>query len=168
MKIAIKVPQLPESVSEATLLNWHKKQGDFVKREENLIDLETDKVVLELPVADDGVLVETIGKAGDIVKSGQLIAYLDTSIKQKPTGNESSSSEQDSLVVDTVTPTKQHSSNSSAVKDNVLIMPAATKIATENNIDLNNVSGSGRGSRILKEDVSCLKTIPSDKCISRR
>jgi 2-oxoglutarate dehydrogenase E2 component (dihydrolipoamide succinyltransferase) len=81
MKIEIKVPQLPESVSEATLLDWHKKVGEFVKRDENLIDLETDKVVMELPASENGVLTEIIGKSGDIVKSGQLLAYFDTDVK---------------------------------------------------------------------------------------
>src|SRR3990167_6968719 len=81
MRIEIKVPQLPESVSEAVLLAWHKNQGDFVKREENLIDLETDKVVLELPAPESGKLVEIVGRAGDVVKSGQIIAYFDTEVK---------------------------------------------------------------------------------------
>ena len=71
MKIEIKVPNLPESVSEATLLEWRKKQGDYVKREEILIDLETDKVVLELPAPENGGLIEVVGKAGDVVKSGK-------------------------------------------------------------------------------------------------
>ena len=70
MKIEIRVPQLPESVSEAVLLNWHKQAGQFVKREECLIDLETDKVVLELPAPEDGALVEIVGKPGDVVITG--------------------------------------------------------------------------------------------------
>ena len=140
-KIEIKVPQLPESVSEATLLNWHKKQGDFVKREENLIDLETDKVVLELPSADDGVLVEIIGKPGDVVKSGQLIAYMDISAK-KP-AEETVAKTPEALVAVAVT----------AAKNDVKVMPAANKVAADNAINLNEVGGSGRGGRILKEDV---------------
>ena len=139
-KIEIKVPQLPESVSEATLLNWHKKQGDFVKREENLIDLETDKVVLELPSADDGVLVEIIGKPGDVVKSGQLIAYMDISAK-KPV-EEAVAKAPEAPVVATV-----------ATITGVKVMPAANKVAADNAINLNEVNGSGRGGRILKEDV---------------
>ena len=142
-KIEIKVPQLPESVSEATLLNWHKKQGDFVKREENLIDLETDKVVLELPSADDGVLVEIIGKPGDVVKSGQLIAYMDISVK-KPV--------EEKVVKAPEAPISAAVATVSA--DNVIkAMPAANKVAADNAINLSEVSGSGRGRRILKEDV---------------
>ncbi|WP_336885100.1 biotin/lipoyl-containing protein, partial [Chromobacterium subtsugae] len=78
MLIEVKVPQLPESVSEATLMSWHKKVGEFVKRDENLIDLETDKVVLELPAPQAGVLVEIIEQDGATVVSGQLIAKIDT------------------------------------------------------------------------------------------
>ena len=143
-KIEIKVPQLPESVSEATLLNWHKKQGDFVKREENLIDLETDKVVLELPSADDGVLLEIIGKPGDIVKSGQIIAYMDISAK-KPV--------EDAPAADVAAAAVKSANPTQTSATTVKAMPAATKVAADNAINLNEVSGNGRGGRILKEDV---------------
>ncbi|MCX8514063.1 MAG: hypothetical protein RL017_31 [Pseudomonadota bacterium] len=146
MKIEIKVPQLPESVSEATLLNWHKKKGDFVKREENLIDLETDKVVMELPAPEDGVLVEVIGKAGDVVKSGQLIAYIDTSVKQSQTSTETKVEKVNTVQVEAATN---------------IVMPAAAKIAAENNINTQTIAGSGRGGRVLKEDVLGLNGVNS-------
>ncbi|MNQ99376.1 Dihydrolipoyllysine-residue succinyltransferase component of 2-oxoglutarate dehydrogenase complex [compost metagenome] len=76
--IEVKVPQLPESVSEATLMSWHKRVGQAVARDENLIDLETDKVVLELPAPLAGVIVEIIEQDGATVVSGQLIARIDT------------------------------------------------------------------------------------------
>src|SRR5918995_384599 len=78
MIIEVKVPQLSESVAEATLLDWHKKEGEAVSRDENLIDIETDKVVLELPAPADGVLVKIIKKARDSVGSGDVIAQIDT------------------------------------------------------------------------------------------
>src|ERR1044071_3615862 len=78
MIIEVKVPQLSESVSEATLLDWHKQEGEPVKRDENLIDIETDKVVLELPAPADGVLVKIMKKAKDSVGSGDVIAQIDT------------------------------------------------------------------------------------------
>ncbi|MGC1817605.1 MAG: biotin/lipoyl-containing protein, partial [Casimicrobiaceae bacterium] len=78
MRIEVKVPQLPESVAEATLLTWHKKAGDAVSRDENLIDIETDKVVLELPAPGDGVLVEVTRPDGATVTSNDLIAVIDT------------------------------------------------------------------------------------------
>src|SRR4051812_40327102 len=85
MRIEVKVPQLPESVTEATLVNWHKKPGDAVKRDENLIDLETDKVVLELPSPGDGVLVEITQADGSTVKSNDVIAVIDTDGKAAAT-----------------------------------------------------------------------------------
>src|SRR5690349_2635501 len=78
MRIEVKVPQLPESVSEATLVSWHKKAGDAVARDENLIDVETDKVVLELPAPGDGVLVELVKPDGATVTSNEVIAVIDT------------------------------------------------------------------------------------------
>ncbi|MET0205293.1 MAG: biotin/lipoyl-containing protein, partial [Casimicrobiaceae bacterium] len=78
MRIEVKVPQLPESVAEATLVNWHKQAGEAVKRDENLIDVETDKVVLELPAPSDGVLVEIKRPDGSTVTSNDVIAVIDT------------------------------------------------------------------------------------------
>ncbi len=78
MLIEVKVPQLSESVAEATLLAWHKKQGEAVKRDENLIDIETDKVVLELPSPADGVLVSILKGDKGTVKAGEVIAKIDT------------------------------------------------------------------------------------------
>ena len=76
--IEVKVPQLSESVAEATLLDWHKKEGEKVSRDENLIDIETDKVVLELPAPADGVLVKILRQTKDAVGSGEVIAQIDT------------------------------------------------------------------------------------------
>src|SRR3954468_20896419 len=83
--IEVKVPQLSESVAEATLLDWHKKEGEKVSRDENLIDIETDKVVLELPAPADGVLVRILKKAKDSVGSGDVIAQIDTEAKVSAT-----------------------------------------------------------------------------------
>ncbi|MBO7380123.1 MAG: 2-oxoglutarate dehydrogenase complex dihydrolipoyllysine-residue succinyltransferase [Neisseriaceae bacterium] len=134
MIIEIKVPALPESVSEATLMSWHKKVGEAVSREENLIDLETDKVVLELPSPDAGVITEILANDGDTVVAGQVIAKLDTaaSVQAAPAA-----------------PAKAEE----PAKTQAAAMPAAAKIAAENNVDLSQVKGSGRDGRILKEDV---------------
>src|SRR5438477_10476669 len=78
MQVEVKIPQLSESVSEATLVNWKKKAGEAVKRDENLIDIETDKVVLELPAPVDGVLAKIVKNDGESVTSGELIAVIDT------------------------------------------------------------------------------------------
>lgn len=156
MKIEIKVPQLPESVSEAVLLNWHKKVGQFIKREENLIDLETDKVVLELPAPENGALVEIIGKSGDTVQSGQLIAYFDTSVKPD---SDSAKPDTDAKGIIVSASVAELSKVASEVKpaSNAAAMPSANKIAADNQVNLAEVAGTGRGGRVLKEDV--LKTM---------
>src|SRR3954451_4438699 len=93
MRIEVKVPQLPESVTEATLVNWHKKPGEQVKRDENLIDVETDKVVLELPAPGDGVLIEITREDGATVTSNDVIAVIDTDAKgAQPTATQAAQS----------------------------------------------------------------------------
>ena len=136
MIIEIKVPALPESVSEATLMSWHKKVGEAVSREENLIDLETDKVVLELPSPDAGVITEILANDGDTVTAGQVIAKLDTA-----------------AAAATTAPAAAPAKAEEPAKTQAAAMPAAAKIAAENNVDLSQVKGSGRDGRILKEDV---------------
>jgi 2-oxoglutarate dehydrogenase E2 component (dihydrolipoamide succinyltransferase) len=145
MIIEIKVPALSESVAEATLLSWHKKIGDPINRDENLIDIETDKVVLELPSPDDGVLVEVIKNDGDTVTAGEVIAKIDTEAKTKSDAKNANSNGQSS---DT------HISNASEPEK--ILMPAAAKIAREKNIDVDKIEGSGKAGRITKEDI--LKT----------
>ena len=145
MIIEIKVPALSESVAEATLLSWHKKIGDSINRDENLIDIETDKVVLELPSPDDGVLIEVIKNDGDTVIAGEVIAKIDTEAKIKSDAKNANSKGQTS---DT-----QISNPSEPEK---ILMPAAAKIAREKNIDVNKIEGSGKAGRITKEDI--LKT----------
>src|ERR1044072_3884505 len=86
MIVEVKVPQLSESVAEATLLDWHKKEGEPVQRDENLIDIETDKVVLELPAPADGVLVKILKNAKDAVGSGEGIAQIETEGKASSVG----------------------------------------------------------------------------------
>src|SRR5262245_54975899 len=81
MLIEVKVPQLSESVAEATLVSWHKQPGEAISRDENLIDIETDKVVLELPAPGDGVLTKVLKGNGETVVSGEVIAHLDTDAK---------------------------------------------------------------------------------------
>ena len=148
MIIEIKVPALSESVAEATLLSWHKKIGDSINRDENLIDIETDKVVLELPSPDDGVLIEVIKNDGDTVIAGEVIAKIDTEAKIKSDAKNANSNGQTS---DT-----QISKPSEPEK---ILMPAAAKIAREKNIDVNKIEGSGKAGRITKEDI--LKTDPN-------
>jgi 2-oxoglutarate dehydrogenase E2 component (dihydrolipoamide succinyltransferase) len=153
MAIEIKVPMLAESVSEASVLSWHKKEGDFVRRGENLVDIETDKVVLEVPAPEDGVLTQLLVKEGESVQSGALLAYLESkTIADEPSaqGEKKAPSqpalESDERPATTSAPSKEDTKE-------ILASPAAKKIAAEKEVDLEEVKGSGRGGRIIKEDV---------------
>ena len=139
MLIEVKVPQLSESVAEATLSTWHIKEGDAVARDQNLIDIETDKVVLELPAPDAGVIVKIIKANGESVASGEVIAHIDTEAKGA-----------------TVAPAaaKPAAAAAPAPATAATAMPAARKIMDEKGISAADVQGSGRGGRILKDDVS--------------
>ena len=141
MLIEVKVPQLSESVAEATLVSWHKNVGDAVARDENLIDIETDKVVLELPAADAGVLVEVLKGNGDSVVSGELIARIDTEAKASAT-TAAPAAKADAKVA----PVKAAAAPSGTG-------PAARKALAEKGIDAAAVPGTGPGGRVTKADV---------------
>jgi 2-oxoglutarate dehydrogenase E2 component (dihydrolipoamide succinyltransferase) len=131
--IEVKVPQLSESVSEATLLTWHKRVGEAVIEGENLIDVETDKVVLELPASNSGVLTRIIKADGEKVTSEEVIAQIDTA----------------GVAAQAVTtrPAAPHAAASSAVP------PSVRKLAREKEVDASNLHGSGPSGRVTKEDV---------------
>ncbi|MBS1218288.1 MAG: 2-oxoglutarate dehydrogenase complex dihydrolipoamide succinyltransferase, partial [Proteobacteria bacterium] len=141
MLVEVKVPQLSESVAEATLVSWHKKAGEYVKRDENLVDIETDKVVLETPAPQAGVLVKIVKTDGSTVTSNEIIATIDTEAKPAA-GN----AEAAAVPVAAAAPAR-------AAVAGVPAMPAAQKLAAEKNIDTASLSGSGRGGRVTKGDV---------------
>jgi 2-oxoglutarate dehydrogenase E2 component (dihydrolipoamide succinyltransferase) len=145
MIIDVKVPQLSESVAEATLVTWHKKVGAAVARDENLIDIETDKVVLELPAADGGVLVEIIKGDGDTVVSGEVIARIDTSAK-------ASAGAPAAAAAPVAAPAAAPKAAAGVVSAAGVAMPAARKILDEKGVAAADVAGSGRGGRVTKED----------------
>ena len=142
MLIEVKVPQLSESVSEATLVSWHKKEGDSVARDENLIDIETDKVVLETPAPAAGVLVKIVKRDGDNVGSGDLIAQIDTEAKAAAGAGKAAEA----------VPAAPAPAAAAAAAPGGTASPAARKILEEKGIVAAEVSGSGRGGRVTKED----------------
>src|ERR1700681_1598027 len=145
MQVEVKVPQLSESVSEATLVAWRKKQGEPVKRDENLIDVETDKVVLELPAPADGVLAKIVKKDGESVTSGEVIALIDTDAKVTASAAAPAAD-------------KQAVISAQAGTQSPAASPSATKIAAEKGIDTSTVQGTGRDGRITKGDVLAAPT----------
>ena len=139
MIIDVKVPMLSESVSEGTLLEWKKKVGEAVARDEILIDIETDKVVLEVPSPQAGVLVEIIAQNGETVAAEQVLARIDTAATA-------------SASVETLAAAPAPEAAPAAAQTNAA-MPAAAKLAAETGVDVNALQGSGRDGRVLKEDV---------------
>ena len=143
MIIDVTVPQLSESVAEATLVSWHKKAGEAVSRDENLIDIETDKVVLELPAPGAGVIVEVLKGDGDTVVSGEVIARIDTA------ATASAGAPAAAAPAAVAAPKAAAPASASAAG---VAMPAARKILDEKGIAAADVAGSGRGGRVTKED----------------
>jgi 2-oxoglutarate dehydrogenase E2 component (dihydrolipoamide succinyltransferase) len=140
MLIEVKVPQLSESVAEATLLTWHKKAGERVRRDENLVDIETDKVVLETPAPESGVITRIIKGDGGTVVSNEVIAQIDT---EAVAAGRAAAAEGD-----VKSQAKPHAKATGA-----LAMPAARKLAADKQVDASVLQGTGRGGRVTKEDV---------------
>lgn len=138
MTIEVKAPGFPESVADGLVTEWHKRPGDAVKRDEVLVDIETDKVVFEVPAPYSGVLTEIVADNGAIVLSGELLARLD----------ETAVSEESVVLADTTVGVEEK-----AVANEVLISPSAEKLMKENRLSITEISGTGKGGRILKEDV---------------
>ncbi len=156
MLVEVKVPMLSESVAEATLISWHKKTGDYVSRSENLIDVETDKVVLELPAPSAGVLTKILKKDGATVASGEVIAMIETEATDKPDNQPKPAPAAEKQ---TEIPAVKSIETISAKGDEQalpLLMPAAHKLAEANNlkaVEIIAIKGTGLGGRVTKEDV---------------
>lgn len=140
MIIDVKVPMLSESVSEGTLLEWKKKVGEAVARDEILIDIETDKVVLEVPSPQAGVLVEIVAQDGETVVADQVLARIDTAATA-------------AAEAPAAAPVEAAPAAAPVAAQNNAAMPAAAKLAAETGVDVNALQGSGRDGRVLKEDV---------------
>jgi 2-oxoglutarate dehydrogenase E2 component (dihydrolipoamide succinyltransferase) len=150
MLVEVKVPQLSESVAEATLLSWHKQAGEAVKRDENLIDIETDKVVLELPAPADGVLVEVLKGDGGTVVAGEVIATIDTEARAAA-GAAAPAAPAVRPAAAVVPPTPAPAPE--AARQDARLMPSARKLVEEHAVDPTRLTGSGREGRITKADV---------------
>ncbi|MBR7745130.1 2-oxoglutarate dehydrogenase complex dihydrolipoyllysine-residue succinyltransferase [Undibacterium baiyunense] len=143
--IEVKVPQLSESVAEATLLSWHKKVGEAVSRDENLVDVETDKVVLELPAPGAGVITQIIKGDGSTVVAGEVIAMLDTEASAGASVPAAAAPVATAAAAAPVAP-------ASAISAAGIAMPAAAKILAENNLSAGAVDGTGKDGRVTKGD----------------
>ncbi|MGN6091780.1 MAG: 2-oxoglutarate dehydrogenase complex dihydrolipoyllysine-residue succinyltransferase [Luteibacter jiangsuensis] len=146
MSIEVKVPVLPESVSDALIATWHKKAGDAVKRDENLLDLETDKVVLEVPAPVDGVLKEIKFEEGATVTSNQVIAVIEE-------GAAAAAPAPAAAPAAAEAPKAEKADAKEAPKGVDELSPAGRRVAVEENIDPSKVAGTGRDGRVTKEDL---------------
>jgi 2-oxoglutarate dehydrogenase E2 component (dihydrolipoamide succinyltransferase) len=143
MRVEVKVPQLPESVAEATLVSWHKKAGTAVTRDENLIDVETDKVVLELPAPASGALIEILKGDGSTVAGQEVIAIIDT--EAKPAAGAAPVAARESV--------KPPAAPPAPAAAPATAMPAARRLMAEQGMSGADITGTGRGGRITKGDV---------------
>ncbi|GGI52966.1 2-oxoglutarate dehydrogenase complex dihydrolipoyllysine-residue succinyltransferase [Oxalicibacterium solurbis] len=158
--LEVKVPQLSESVAEATLLQWHKKVGEAVARDENLIDIETDKVVLELPAPDAGVITQIAKEDGSTVVAGEVIALIDTDAKSAVADTKAApavtpnppSDEPAAAASSAPTQGTSQAQEGKGGKSDVA-MPAAAKMLTENKLSASDVTGTGKDGRVTKGDV---------------
>jgi 2-oxoglutarate dehydrogenase E2 component (dihydrolipoamide succinyltransferase) len=159
MPVEVKVPMLSESVAEATLISWHKKEGERVARDENLIDIETDKVVLELPAPATGVLAKIIKGDGATVAGGEIIAIIDTEATAATTTSTATAEAAPAL------PVPSSAQPAPAIASTTAMMPAARSLAAQANLEaeeISSIKGSGRDGRITKEDVAAhVKSKPS-------
>jgi len=141
MAIEIKAPQFPESVADGTVATWHKQPGDAVKRDELIVDIETDKVVMEVLAEADGVLTEIVKNEGDTVLSGELLGKLEAG---------ATATAAPAAAAPAAAPAAATASSST---EDAILAPAARKLAEENGIDPNSVKGTGKDGRVTKEDL---------------
>ncbi len=145
MAIEIKAPTFPESVADGTVATWHKKPGESVKRDELIVDIETDKVVIEVLAEADGVLAEIIKNEGDTVLSNELLGKLNEGGAAAPAAP--------AAAAPAAAPAAQAAAPAAAGGDDAILSPAARKLAEEAGIDPNSIAGTGKGGRVTKEDV---------------
>lgn len=165
MAIEVKVPLLPESVSDATVSTWHKKAGDKVSRDENIVDLETDKVMLEVPAPADGVIKEIIKPTGSTVQAQEVLAVIDAAPAgakaepAKPAQAQTEAKTQAAPVqAKTQTATTTQAASAQTQAQAASLSPSARRAAAEHDIDVSQVTGTGKGGRITKENVVAAKS----------
>ncbi|MBA1262088.1 dihydrolipoyllysine-residue succinyltransferase [Stutzerimonas sp. NM35] len=155
MAIEIKAPQFPESVADGTVATWHKQPGDAVKRDELIVDIETDKVVMEVLAEADGVLTEIVKNEGDTVLSGELLGKLEAGATAA------------AAPAPAAEPAVAAAAAPAASAEDAILAPAARKLAEENGIDPNSVKGTGKDGRVTKEDlvaaIEAKKSAPAAK-----
>lgn len=148
MAIEVKVPLLPESITDATVSTWHKKAGDKVSRDENIVDLETDKVMLEVPSPTDGIIREILKQTGSTVQAQEVIAVIDAeATDQKSAETAAPSKKVSAPAVDT-----SAKSAPASAQQTPPMSPSVRRLVAEHDIDVSQVTGTGKGGRLTKEN----------------
>ncbi len=164
MSIDVKVPVLPESVSDATVATWHKKPGDTVRRDENLVDLETDKVVLEVPSPVDGILESINAEPGDVVNANDILAVVkEGKVSEAKEAKPAAADKAQESAQDQPAKKADTAQSVGAKIDTGSAGPAARKMMQDESIDAAQVEGSGRGGRITKPDVQNIINTPMEE-----
>ncbi|MCH6583652.1 MAG: 2-oxoglutarate dehydrogenase complex dihydrolipoyllysine-residue succinyltransferase [Proteobacteria bacterium] len=145
MRVEVKSPTLPESVAEATLLSWHKQAGESVARDENLVDIETEKVVLEVPAPQDGVLQEVLKRDGETIGSNEPIAIIETETAGTSATQQSSTTASKERPADEAKP--------ETIDNEAPLSPAVRRLLAEHDLNPAQIPATGKGGRLLKEDV---------------
>lgn len=161
MSIEVKVPMLPESIADATIATWHKKAGDAVSRDENIVDLETDKVMLEVPSPVDGILKEILKKTGDVVQANQVVAIIeprDAAQASAPAAAPQQAAApaapaQAAAPAAPAAPAQAAPAAQQAAPAANTLSPSARRAAAEHEVDVRQVQGTGKDGRITKENV---------------
>ncbi|MGR9115931.1 MAG: 2-oxoglutarate dehydrogenase complex dihydrolipoyllysine-residue succinyltransferase [Gammaproteobacteria bacterium] len=154
MTIEVLVPNLPESVSDATLINWHKKPGEWVTQNENLVDLETDKVVLEVPAPKSGILTKILKEDGSTVVSNDVLAIIDPKVAQEKDTTTESEQPPSTETKKTYEPEPQSAAHEATESQSAIpLSPAVRRLVAEKNLDPSAIPGSGKHGRITKTDV---------------
>lgn len=153
MSIEVKVPMLPESVADATIATWHKKAGDTVTRDENIVDLETDKVMLEVPAPASGVIKEIRKNTGDVVNANEVVAIIEEGAAAQPTASAPAAEKTPAAPA-----VKSADAPASAAASATGLSPSARRAVAEHGVDVSQVQGTGKGGRITKENVLSIAT----------
>ncbi len=166
MAIKIKAPAFPESVADGEIALWHKEEGDTVARDELMVEIETDKVVMEVVAPENGILTKIHAQAGDVIESEQLLADLEPGA----TGSKVSASDESDVVSAAPAPAPAPASSATADKA-AMLGPAARQLVEEHKLDVNDIAGSGKNGRITKDDVvqymKAADNKPSDAAVKK-
>lgn len=153
MAIEVKVPLLPESISDATVSTWHKKAGDTVSRDENIVDLETDKVMLEVPAPSDGIIKEIVKPTGSVVQAQEILAIIDSAGAAKQETEKKAEQKQDEQAFAKQQPKREDNIEEQKPLAKAPVGPSARRALAEHEVDVAEIRGTGKGGRVTKENV---------------